>query len=426
MSAENAEKIPTIDHKPHAAFFRQSGWLILTAISGGALTYLVHFLNKVISPAEYAAFGALLALVACLPVAPVQMVFAQQSALALATGRTGQLSGLIRLAVVWIFILWLLGAAVVLFFQHSIVSIWHLPGALGLWVTVVLVPVTLWVPLFSGVLQGLQDFFWLGWSTVFGGVGRLVGAALLVILFKLGAMGMMLGVLIGSVSAVLIAIWRSRDLWLLPAEKFDWMPLMRDAMPMMFGFGACQFLFTSDAIFAKPYFTDTQMKHYVIAGTLARALLFLVMPLTSVMFPKLVYSRAKSEKSNLFGLVVVGTAVLSVCGALGLWIVGPYVVKFLANASDVPGTMALIPWYAGAMVPLAMANVLVNDLMARERFIVVPFMVALAVIYAFTLPQLLGHFPGHIEMVLQTLGVVNLLLFGICAWFTWGMKRKPR
>jgi hypothetical protein len=424
MSSESTENIPTIDHKPHAAFFRQSGWLMITAVAGGALTYGVHFLNKVIDPAEYTAFGVLLTLVACLPVGPVQMVFTQQSALAIATGRRGQLSGLIRLAFLWILLLWVLGAIAVHCLQQSIVSGWHLPGAFSLWVTVVLVPLSLWLPIFCGVLQGRQDFFWLGWSSVLGGAARLFGAALLVMVFKLGATGMMLGVLLGVIFGVVISIWRTRDLWTLPVEKFDWMTLLREATPLMFGFGACQFLFTSDTMFAKPYFTDGEMKPYVLAGTLSRALLWVVMPLATVMFPKLVASRVKSEKSNLFGLVVLGTAVLSVCGAVGLWIVGPYAVRIMANASDVAGTMALIPWYAAAMVPLAMANVLVNDLLARGRFKVVPFMVLLAVAYCIILPQMLSHFPGHIELVLQTLGVFNLLLFGLCALFTWGIKSQ--
>jgi hypothetical protein len=423
MSGENNPAIPTIDHKPHAAFFRQSGWLMLTAVAGGVLTYLVHFLNKVISPSEYTAFGVLLTLVMCLPMGPVQMVFTQQSALALATGRLGQLSGLIRSVFLWLFTFWALGAMGVLFFQRSIITSWNLPGILCLWVTALLVLTTMWLPLFAGVLQGRQDFFWLGWSSVFSGLGRLVIAAVLVIVFKLGATGMMLGVLLGTVWAISICIWRTRDLWTMPAEKFEWMVLLRDGMPLMFGFGASQFLFTSDTMFAKPYFTDDQMKPYVIAGTLARAILWLVGPMATVMFPKLVQNRIKSEKrSNLFGLVVLGTAVLSVCGVFGLWIMGPFVVRFVASAKDVPGTMALIPWYAGAMVPLAMANVLVNDLLARGCFKVVPYMVGLAVVYCISLPQMLSHFPGHIALVLQTLGFFNLLLFGLCAWFTWGMK----
>jgi len=222
----------------------------------------------------------------------------------------------------------------------------------------------------------------------------------------------------------LIAVWRTRDLWRLPAERFEMAGLARQVLPLLFGFGACQFMFTSDTMFATAYFDGEQMKPYVVAGTLSRALLWLVLPLASVMFPKLIQSRAKSEKSNLFGLVVLGTAVLSVGGALGLWLVGPWVVRFVAHAGDVAATMALIPWYAGAMVPLALANVMVNDLLARSRFGVVPFMVALAVAYGFALPWMLNHFPGRIAVVLQTLGAFNLLLFAICAWFAWGVKEK--
>ena len=426
MAVEKTETVPTIDHKPHAAFFRQSGWLMIAAIAGGALTWGVHFLNKTIPDAEYSAFGVLLMLVACMPTMPLQMVFAQQSALALATGRERQLAGLIRLTWLWTFVVWALGAVAVLIFHKKIVAGWHLPNELGLWVTLVLLLASMWAPMFGGLLQGRQDFFWMGWSSILGGAGRLAGAMFLVMALGLGAAGMMTGALIGIGLTALIAIWRTRDLWLIRAERFDRKSVMRQVMPLMFGFGACQFMFTSDTMFATAYFNGEQMKPYVVAGTLSRALLWLVMPLASVMFPKLVQSRVKSEKNNLFGLVVLGTAGLSVCGALGLWVVGPWVVRFVAHSGDVAGTMALIPWYAGAMVPLAMANVLVNDLLARSRFGVVPFMVLLALAYGFTLPVMLNHFPGRLEVVLQTLGAFNLLLFGVCAWFTWGVKGKVK
>jgi hypothetical protein len=78
------------------------------------------------------------------------------------------------------------------------------------------------------------------------------------------------------------------------------------------------------------------------------------------------------------------------------------------------------------MIPLALANVLVNDLMARARFKAVLPMVLLAVAYGFTLPAMLHKFPGRMEVALQTLGVFNLLLLGVCALFTWGGKAKAK
>ena len=419
----SATNIPTGEVKPHAAFFRQSGWLMIANIASGGLTCGVHFLAKSVSEAQYAAFGTLLMVVACLPAMPLQMIFAQQTALALATGRKRQLAGLIRLAWLWTFLLWALGALAVFIFQKQIVAGWQLPNAFGLWAMVAAVLVSLWLPVFTGVVQGRQDFFWMGWSVILNGAGRVAAAAALVLALAAGAAGMMAGTFIGISLATGIVIWRSRDLWLQPAEKSDWKNLLPQVLPLLLGFGACQFMFTSDTMFAKAYFTGDEMAPYVAAGTLSRALLWLVLPLAAVMFPKIVHASAKAEKSNLFALVVLGTAVLAICGGLGLWLFGPVAVKIVFKSSYVAATTALLPWYAAAMVPLALANVLVNDLLARNRFGVVPWMVLLAVGYGFALPWVLGHH-HRLEAVLQTLGAFNLLLFGVCALFAWGIKDR--
>ena len=424
MALETTGTIPTIDHKPHAAFFRQSGWLMVANIVGGAMTWGVHFLSKKIPEAEYSAFGTLLMVVACLPTMPLQMVLAQQTARALATNRERQLAGMIRLAWIGTLVLWALAAAVVLVFQSKITECWQLPGMAGLWVTLPVVLASLLVPMFSGVLQGRQDFFWLGWSAIISGVARLVMAVVFVMALNGGATGMMGGALVGVGMAAGFCIWRSRDLWSLPAEPFDRKSLLQQVVPLMFGFGACQFMFTSDTMFAMAHFTGQQMAPYVAAGTLSRALLWLVLPLAAVMFPKIVHSSAKSEKNNLLGIVILGTAALAACGVLGLWLAGPWVVKLVYKDSYVAATTALLPWYAGAMVPLALANVLVNNLLARSRFGVVPMMVLLAVAYGFVLNFMLNRFPGRLEIPLQTLGAFNLLLLAVCAWFTWGVKRK--
>jgi hypothetical protein len=423
MVQTTTETIPTIDHKPHSAFFRQSGWLMLANTAGGLMTLAVHPLNKKIPDAEYSAFGVLLMLVVCLPTMPLQMVFAQQSAHALATGRERQLSGMIRLAWLWTFLVWALGTLAVFGFQGEIVKRWQLPGAAGLLVTLPLLLAYLWGPMFLGVLQGRQDFFWMGWSLILGGFGRFIFAAMFVLALGFGAAGMMAGALIGVGLTAAIAIWRSRDLWMLRSERFDGKSFLQQVLPLVFGYGAFQFMFTADTLYAKAFFQPDAMKPYVAAGTLARGLLWVVMPLASVMFPKLVQSSIRREKTNLFGLVVLGTAVLGIGGMIALWILGPWVVRIIYKSGDVLGTVALIPWYACAMVPLAMANVMVNDLLARARFVAVPFMVAVALAYAFALPAILNHFPGRLEVVLQTLAAFNLLLVAVCAWFRWGPAR---
>jgi O-antigen/teichoic acid export membrane protein len=231
---------------------------------------------------------------------------------------------------------------------------------------------------------------------------------------------MMAGALIGVGIGAVIGIWRTRDLWSAPAEPFEWKPLMRQVVPLLLGFGAFQFLFASDTMFTKAYFSGEAMKPYVAAGTLSRGLLWIVLPMATVMFPKLVHAHTKSEKTNLFNIVILGTAVVGICGWIGLCVAGPIAVRIVYSAKDIAGTMALIPWYAGAMVPLAMSTVMVNDLLARAKYQVVPFMVALAVADGFTMPYMLSHYHDRgLVVPLQTIGVFNFLLFGVCAVFTW-------
>ena len=422
MASENPKAIPTIDHKPHAAFFRQSGWLMIATIIAGIMSYAVHFLAKDISESEYSIFVTMLMVTACIPVMPLQMVFAKLTADGLATNRLRQLAGMIRLGWLWTLILWAVSSLIVLCFQNQIAERWHLNGLEVLWVTLAVVLMNLWMPMFSGVLQGRQDFFWLGWAAIVSGFGRLAVAALIVLAFHGGATGMIAGAFAGIGAWAGIAIWRSRDLWRVKPEPFDGRSLFKQVAPLMIGFAACQVLFTTDTMFAKAYFSGDEMASYGAAGTLSRGLLWLVLPLAAVMFPKIVHASAKSEKSNLLGIVLLGTAVLTICGAAGLCIVGPIVVKLVYTPAYVATTTKLLPWYAFSMVPLALANVLVNDLMARARFKVVPLMVLLALAYGFTLPFMLNRF-HHMEVALQTLGAFNLLLLAICAWFSFGSPK---
>jgi O-antigen/teichoic acid export membrane protein len=189
----------------------------------------------------------------------------------------------------------------------------------------------------------------------------------------------------------------------------------------MLGFAAFQFLFTADTMFVKAYFDQDTAGFYVSAGTLSRALMWLVGPLAAVMFPRIVHSAARAEKTDLMGVVLLGTGILAVTGAVGLSVLGPWIVRFVSGQKFVQVAASLLPWYAGAMVPLALANVLLNNLLARSLFKVVPALCVLAPAYALALTR----FHDTPLTVLKTLGIFNLLLLAACAWFTWLEKPKP-
>ena len=392
---------------------------MIANIAGGVLMWAVHLLARATGKNEYGLFITLLTAVMLVPAVPLQMVFAQQTAKALATGREGELSGLIRMICFGLLGAWAMLCGVVFLLQGTILKFWGVTEPAALWITMPILLLTIWAPVFMGMLQGQQNFFWLGWSMMSNGVGRLAGAAFAVLVLHAGALGMMAGVLAGSVIALAIALWQTRQLWSWRPQAFAWLEVLRQIIPLLFGFIFVQFLFTGDTLFVKHYFSEGETGAYGGAGTLSRALIWLVSPLAAVMFPRIVHSSAKSEKTNIAELVLLGTAVLAICGAAGLAVLGPWFVGLMFGASFVQVAGAVLPWYAAAMVPLALANVLVNNLLARARFAVVPFIFLLAVGYAATMVWV-NHVGHSLVAVLQTLGVFNLLLLGVCAWFSWG------
>jgi len=409
---------PQVSHRE--SFFRQSGWLMIANIAGGFLMWAVHLLNNFIPPGQYGNFGAFLAVIMLVPTIPLQMVLAQQTAKSLATGKRHELAGVIRFVWSVTFGLWLAGAIVVLIFQRRIVEAWQMNSPLGLWLTMLLVLLALWLPLFWGALQGRQNFLWLGWSMMSSGIGRITVAAFAVIVLHAYATGMMVGVLVGMVAASFIGSWHTRDLWLAKAAAFDLVGLLRQIVPLFVGFLGFQILFTADTIFVKTYFSKVNPSlpdYYVAAGTLSRALMWLVLPLAAVMFPRLVHSAAKSEKAGLALPVLAGTFVLSVVGGLGMVVLSPWVVPWIYRNSPPTAITSLLPWYVSAMIPLALANVLLNNLFARPASKYLPsatvFVIALSYLFALT------RFHDSLVMVLQTMGVSNLVLLGACAFFTW-------
>lgn len=404
-------------------FFRQSGWLMIANIGGGVLMWAVHLLNKAIPASAYGDFGFFLAVVMLLPAIPLQMILTQQTAKAIATGQEGQLSGIIRWFLGVATALWLVGAITVLVFQKPLLAHLKMSDPLGLWVTLPVVLLSLWLPMFWGMLQGQQNFLWLGWSMLGNAVGRFSVAVIAVLVLHAYAAGLMAGVLLGIGLAVGVGVWHTRGLWLLAPQRFDGRGLLRQVIPLLLAFLGFQILFTADTIFVKTYFKPDLAGFYVSAGTLSRALMWLVLPLASVMFPRLVHSAAKSQKNNLMSLVLLGTAILAILGALGLSLLGPWVVRFMFKLEFVKVASSILPWYAFAMVPLALANVLLNNLLARPDSKLGLSLCVLGVALAYMVA--LTQFHAELTTVLKTLGVSNLVLLAVCAWFSRNARPEP-
>ncbi len=405
-------------------FFRQSGWMMIATVVSGVFMSIVHICSKKLSDEEYSAFATLIQVVnlMTIPALGLQMVFAQQTAAAITDARRHQLVGTTRAVLRGTFCIWLAMLAVAVFGNGYLRSAFKLSGSASLWLTVAVGLMMLWLPIFQGLLQGRQNFMWLGWVAIFNGMGRLAIGVGIVFLLHGNAAGLMAGVLLGLVAAVGTGFWQNRDLFRQTGAPFDWSPWFRLVVPFTIGAGAFQFIFSVDAIVVQNYLgANGAAGGYDFGGTLARAIVAFTGPLASVMFPKLVESAARSHKHtfNLMGLTLLGTTVLGAMAAICLPLISPLVIKFGSKpeyVSVVP-LMALFSW---AMVPLAMGNVLLNNLLAHSRFKVVPAVAVVAVGYWIALQ----HFHDSFKTVLEVLAVFSTLFLAVCAVFTWVPRNR--
>jgi O-antigen/teichoic acid export membrane protein len=432
MTAEKVETRPVAEEKHHITFFKQSGWLMIASVASGGMMYAVHpIVSRGVPPGEYGVFTTLLQVVALMgiPAVGLQPVIAQQAAAAVTDEQQRVVASEFRAVSRAIFFIWLAMVLVVGIFWRQALAGLKIENSAALAAALVVGLSSMWMPLVNGILQGRQNFFWLGWTNILNGVGRLCIIAVIVLLLHGWAAGAISGVFLGMMTVVAVGGWQVRDVWKTKTVPVEWADWLRRIVPLTLGLGAATFMLSADMIFTQNYFPREQTGFYAAAGMIGRALVFFTQPLSQVMFPKLARSKATGEKSHALELALGATLLAGIAAALCCTIfpslplrLACYKPEYILIASP------LVPWFAWCMLPLTLSFVLVNSLMARSRFAAVPWLVLTAIGYGVALAMVgrqagsLADTQAGLRMMIQTLGVFNLLLFGVCAWFTWGSK----
>ncbi|WCJ58126.1 hypothetical protein NXS98_10360 [Fontisphaera persica] len=442
--------VPSTPKEGRARFFRQSGWMVSATLLGGVCMFAVHVIYPILGPREYGLFTTLLAMlnVLTIPALGLQTTFAHQTAAAITPEDEARLAGTVRAVLGWALVAWLVFVGVVLAFQGWIQSTWAIHQPLALWIVVLFTLCLLWQPVLFGVLQGRQNFFWLGWALITNGAGRLVTALSLVFLAiwlspPPTATAALLGALIGIAASVVLAGWRTREVWGRKEHlPFVWGPWLRVVIPLTLGLGAFQFLFSVDVLLVRTFYLEDQTGNYNAAGTIGRGLVMFTAPLAVVMFPKVVRSHALGKRSQVMLVTLASVAALGVLAAAGCtlmawgmryvvehpefhpaWLPAGVLKALRGSAVSVQVLSSLIPWFVWCMLPLALGNVLLNNLLARKKYGVVPWLLLLITAYFTTLaagappPATDGSYQ-HFKWVIQILGLYSLLFLAACAWFT--------
>jgi len=278
-------------------------------------------------------------------------------------------------------------------------------------------------PVMLGGLQGLKRFDWMSIVNVgMPAVRILVGVGLVWFGWKAS------GALAGSVAGILFTI-------VLPLVLLREVLRRREAMrtldtsssyrylgPTLLALVCYAGLVTLDLVVVKHYFTPEQTSDYAAASLFGRAVGWLISPLCTVLFPH-VWDESKHEANRalLFRFLLLAAGV-GVAAALVCWASAGLLTKLLLGRANAEVT-ALIPVCAWAMLPIGVANVFLNFVMARGRygFLVVFAVVALAYVGAFALWH---DSVRHILEVVAVFGVITLVLFVVVTYAKPGPRKS--
>jgi O-antigen/teichoic acid export membrane protein len=414
--AEKVETPTMSQHRHHLTFFRQSGWMMVASTLGGMMMFLLHKVASRMPKEEYSVFLTLVAVVGqmSIPALGLQGIFMQQAAASLNPEHEKELAGVLRGVLRGTFALWLVMVAVIFLLRSHIIPRLGISNPAALWITVMTGLVMLWKPLVLGILQGRQNFLWSGWAAILEGVVRFGGVCLIVGLLGGYAAGAMTAVLAATGVAVGIGGWFSRDCFRGEATPMNWPAWLARVVPLTLGLGVGSFMTTADMIFVQSFFSKEQTGYYGAAGMIGRALIYFTAPLTAVMFPKIARGVALGQESGALKLTLMLTALAGGGAALMCTLFPALPLRIVYNQSFIDISAPLVPWFAWSMLPLTLSTVLINSLMARSRFIAVPWMLLVALGYGLTLYFRHDSF----RIVIQNIGLFGVILLAVCTWFS--------
>jgi O-antigen/teichoic acid export membrane protein len=387
--------------------------------------------QKWMETAEYTVWFTLLRiyLLMSIPSAGLQIIFARQTAGALTPAQHHQLARATRGTLLATFLIWLLMAGVAFIGQSTWLSQLKIVNPAALWVTVLIGLASLWSPLVKGVLQGQQNFSGLGWVLILDGVGRF--AAIVVILVLGGqAAGGMTGAFIGQGASLLLGAWFIRRLLWEPGAAMNWRPWLRSVVPLTLGIGAIQFMSSADVVFVQGTFSTEESKRYMPAAMIGLALITMTTPMAAVMFPKVVRSAALAQDTRAVRLALGATVLVAGLAASACTLFPSLPLRIIYfTRPEYWAAAPLVPWYTWSLLPLVLANVLIGNLLARERFAIVPLLVLVALSYGGALALLKPYLLEvdalrAFKSVVQTLGVFSLCLLGVALVFTWAERDR--
>ena len=354
----------------------QQGFVLLVASTiGNVLQYIFHaYVSRVLGPAEYGVFTALLALyvIVSVPTGIAQTVVAQYVARLRALNESSQVSGLLISSLKYLSLAGVVVFGLVVAASTLIASFLNVPSELPVIAMASIFLVAGGSTAVAGALQGLQRFYALAANGFLGPLIRLIGGVVLIV-FGWGAVGALGASTISAVLVVVLGLFFLRDVLRgngvppnLGLSAVSWYTGV-----VLLGTLAFTILTNIDLIVVKHFFSPEEAGYYSAASVLGKIILFFPGTVSTVMFPKTAQRFALGQDAS----DIVRKSVLVTVGLCGLAAamldLFPSLAVHLLFGNQYDGSISLVSLYGVTMGLYALVQLLMTFYISQEeaRFI---------------------------------------------------------
>lgn len=179
------------------------------------------------------------------------------------------------------------------------------------------------VPVNNGLLQGLQNFFFLSFWGILAVILRL-GIGLVLVKAGFSILGAVIGLVLSEYLPFLISFFPLRFLtrYKEKAASIEWKSPLIYAVPAFITVFSLNSLFTTDIILVKHFFSSYQAGLYSALGMMGKVVYFASLAVTTVMFPLVAekYENNGKYKDILYqALILVGLVSVGITSVYFLW-----------------------------------------------------------------------------------------------------------
>lgn len=373
---------------------------------------------------EYGVLAAMLSiyLVMSTPMDALRTAMAHFTTRAMRTGDTGMIRWIVK-SWCWKLLALTTGLVAVGYFgQDFAAEFFQLNSGLPFLFVCCLIAGTFFLLLFSGVFQGMQNFYWMSASMHTWTFFRL-GLVLFFLAFAPTAISGLvahgLATLLGiMLSLVGLQVLTRNGVSACPATGIGGF-FVRSLLML----GSYAVLMNADLIFVKHYFSPEQAGEFARAATIGRSVIFLPMPIALVMFPKVITSGPSTRDSRITLLKALGLVALLIGSAVAVTVAMPWLPLWIIYGIRDPDAemVNLLILVVGAMAPLSLTFLLMNYEIAQHRFSMTALLMICAVCYI-TGVVLWNDTVLHVVYVLAAVSTVSAV--GFSASIVWRAGRR--